>query len=75
MTHQICIELQGLSDAFPNDFDWRCKFNFDVDVASGSDANDVSSDAVVCAAMVLVHQGELKDIAFVNGPNLEKNIM
>ena len=54
MALEIGVELQSLTDALSNDFDRRRKLDFDVNVTTRTDADDVGGHAVVGAAMVFV---------------------
>jgi hypothetical protein len=62
------VELQGLTDALSNDFDRRSKLDFDVNVATRADTDDVGGDAVVGATMVFVDERKVQHVALVHRP-------
>ena len=55
-----------MTDSFTNDFDGRREFDFDVDVTTGTDADNVSGDAVVRSTMVLVDKWKVQNVALVD---------
>ena len=70
---EIGVELEGLADSLPNDFDGGRELDFDVNVTTSADADDVGGDAVVCAAMVFVDKGKVQHVSFVHRPGEKKN--
>lgn len=67
VTLKISVELKGLAYAFPNDFDGGRKLYFDVDVAPSADADDISGDAVISTAMLLLNGRKLQNVALEDG--------
>ncbi len=68
MALEISVELQGLTDALSNDFDRRSKLDFDINVTTRTDADDVGGHAVVGAAMVFVDQRKVQHVSLVHRP-------
>ena len=66
MALQIGVKLQSLTDSFANDFYRGCKFDFDVDVTTGTDADNICGDAVVGSTMILVNAGKVQYVSLVD---------
>ena len=65
---KISVELKSLADALADNFDGRRELDFDVDIASSSNADDVRGDAVVSASVLLLYSCKLQSVSLVDRP-------